>query len=291
MPDVVFASWLPFFPNTQSDLIGKLVMVSDMTGHSQITLFDLRTLEFTRITDNRFIEYDPEWMPNGTQIIFSSDTVDLNGHFSPKLFLANIQNGVVTEVKTNPAITGQPDPSPDGNYILISGTNFSADVDIFTFDLDNNEYVNVSNSLGDDQYPDWSPDGKQIAFSSNRNGNWDIYTINKDGSNLEQITTAAGNNIEPKWSSDGKQIVFSSDRSGSWEIYTMLIGGTMIDQITFSGSNNSQPTWSPDSGMIAFVSETTSGYHDLYIYVLASGQLINMTPGPNYDYQSPSWIK
>ena len=59
-----------------------------------------------------------------------------------------------------------------------------------------------------DSYPMFSPDGKQIAFESNRTGNFEIYIINADGTNIKQLTSDTAFDGTPAWSPDGKQIVF-----------------------------------------------------------------------------------
>lgn len=60
--------------------------------------------------------------------------------------------------------------------------------------------------------PKWSPDGKEIAFASIREGGWDIYRMNSDGKNIiREVHTKDGFSREPRWSSDGKEIYFFSN--------------------------------------------------------------------------------
>lgn len=63
-----------------------------------------------------------------------------------------------------------------------------------------------------DDYPEYSPDGRHIVFQSNRSGNWQLWLMNADGSGLRQLTTSRANDRQPSWSPDGARIVFSSDR-------------------------------------------------------------------------------
>ena len=76
---------------------------------------------------------------------------------------------------------------------------------------------------GDDWGPSWSPDGRHIAFVSNREGNYEIYVMGSDGSNPRRLTDHPAEDRSPSWSPDGRHIAFDSNRDGDWEIYVMDI--------------------------------------------------------------------
>jgi Tol biopolymer transport system component len=65
----------------------------------------------------------------------------------------------------------------------------------------------------------------QIAFVSNRSGNWDIYVMDADGGNPRNLTKNRHNDWHPSWSPDGKRIAFASNRDGNLEIYVMDADG------------------------------------------------------------------
>src|SRR5919201_42308 len=67
---------------------------------------------------------------------------------------------------------------------------------------------------GLDRMPRWSPDGKRIAFVSNRSGDWQIWTINPDGSGLQQLTyTSSGRTLYPVWSPDGTRLAYGRENN------------------------------------------------------------------------------
>jgi Tol biopolymer transport system component len=72
-----------------------------------------------------------------------------------------------------------------------------------------------------DTAPAVSPDGKQIAFMSQRDGDWNIYVVNSDGTGLKQLTDDPADDGLPAWSPDGKAIAFVSSRGGPWAVWAM----------------------------------------------------------------------
>ncbi len=71
----------------------------------------------------------------------------------------------------------------------------------------------------------FSPDGSQILYAANHDGDLEIYVVGADGSDQRQLTDNGGQDFFPSWSPDGKTIVFSSDRSGAVELYLMDADG------------------------------------------------------------------
>jgi hypothetical protein len=116
-----------------------------------------------------------------------------------------------------------------------------------------------SSSLNRD--PAWSPDGRRIAFTSDRDGDADIWVINVDGSGLGQLTDSPGLDADPTWSSDGR-IAFTSTRDGNSEIYLMSDDGSNPTNVTRHPALDQQADWSRD-GRLAFESDRDG---DLEIY-------------------------
>lgn len=134
-------------------------------------------------------------------------------------------------------------------------------LEIFSMNSDGSNPANLTaNPLSDEYYCSWSPDGTQVAFVSDQDGDWEIYRVDADGSNETRLTDSIGNDLSPAWSPDGTLIAFSSWRDGNMEIYVMdASDGSNPTRLTFNDSPpyasiDYGPSWSPDGTQIAFQS-------------------------------------
>ncbi len=114
-----------------------------------------------------------------------------------------------------------------------------------------------------DLWPKYSPDGKQIVFSSRRDDDFEIYLMNADGSAQRRLTESPGVDTHPSFSPDGKRIVFTSARDRNYEIYTMKLDGTDLRRITNHPGRDDFACWHPDGKRLIVVSQR-QGRYDLY---------------------------
>ena len=134
-----------------------------------------------------------------------------------------------------------------------------------------------------DNFPSWSPNGQQIAFASDRDGNFEIYVMDADGSNLRRLTNNGDRDVYPSWSPDGQQIAFVSDRDGNFEIYVMDADGSNPENRTNNPDSDGAPSWSPDGQQIAFMSNRDGNSE---IYVIGWGVFSRLTHDPT---DAPAW--
>src|SRR6185436_15232437 len=92
--------------------------------------------------------------------------------------------------------------------------------------------VRLTNNNAQDSPASWSPEGRRIAFASNRDGKTEIYVMEADGSNVSRLTNNLTDDDFPKWSPDGRKILFHSNRDGNWEIYVMEADGSNQTRLT-----------------------------------------------------------
>ena len=120
-------------------------------------------------------------------------------------------------------------------------------MEIYVMDADGGNPRRLTNSLFfDDRQPSWSPDGKRIAFSSDRKGdlqNYEIYVMDADGGNQQRLTNNRVHDANPSWSLDGKKISFHSERDGNYEIYVMDADGGNLQNLTNNPHTDVHPAW------------------------------------------------
>jgi Tol biopolymer transport system component/DNA-binding winged helix-turn-helix (wHTH) protein len=128
-----------------------------------------------------------------------------------------------------------------------------------------------------DGAPQFSPDGKRIAFVSERSGHNEIWVCNSDGSSPVQLTSLHGVTT-PRWSPDGRRIAFDSDAAGGFDIWVIGVDGGKPLRMTTHPANDGDPSWSHDGQWIYFDSART-GEGELQIWKLPAdgGEAIQLT--------------
>ena len=122
-------------------------------------------------------------------------------------------------------------------------------------------------SKGSSYLHGWSPDGKFLIYTGERNGEFDIYKISAEGGEETRLTTAKGLDDGPEYSPDGKYIYFNSARGGTMQIWRMKPDGSDQQQITSDEYNNWFPHISPDGKRVVFLSfskEVAPADHPFY---------------------------
>jgi TolB protein len=122
-----------------------------------------------------------------------------------------------------------------------------------------------------DQSPRWSPDGRRIAFTSSRGGNFDLYVMDADGKNVTRVTEHAANDMDPAWMPDMQSLIFSSDRDSRSDLYRVWIADRRVDRLTHHFVGRAiMPNVSPDGTRVAFAAQTLQRlqFWDYQVHVL-----------------------
>lgn len=183
------------------------------------------------------------------------------------------------------------------NCIASGELAFVRDHQIFRVKTDGTGLVQLT-SGGVNSEPAWSPDGKRIAFVSDRDGDSNIYIMDADGSNVLRRTNA-GPNYSPAWSPDGKRIAFSSLSGGQFGIYVMRVDEDWSNVAHLGPDRGwiAYPAWSPDGSRIAFTSDSRAYdfLYDLYVMNADGSDVRLVLQGPFLSVESmtyyfqPAW--
>jgi dipeptidyl aminopeptidase/acylaminoacyl peptidase len=117
----------------------------------------------------------------------------------------------------------------------------------------------------EDRNPAWSPDGRQLAFASNRAGSWDLYVLDMANGELHQVTNLPGYESYPSWSPDGVWLAFEGYFNSNLDVYIVQTSGAQLTRVTNHPAADFAPAWSPGGREIAFVSYRAGQGADLFV--------------------------
>ena len=170
----------------------KIAFTSNRDGNPEIYIMNRDGSGLRRMTNNPAIDVTPTWSPNGNQIAWVSDRTG-----NPKIYVMNVdgtgQRMLIGEYCDRP--TWSSNPFNEIAYAARTGPGY----DIKIYDVSSGESHKVTDGIGSNESPAFSPNGRHIAFVSTRSGKSQIFTVDRDGNNLRQITRD-GNNKFPNWS-------------------------------------------------------------------------------------------
>ena len=163
--------------------------------------------------------------------------------------------------------------SPNGRTIAF--VEETKDENIWQIESNSQPRPLVRSTLSD-HTQQFSPDGAQIVFASDRTGNYEIWLSDAEGKNQRQLTDSPAQAGSPRFSPDGKFIAYDAQIEGGSQIYIVPVSGGTPRRLTQAGKTNSLPAWSADGQWIFFRSNQT-GSHQIWKIPAAGGEAIQIT--------------
>lgn len=271
----------------------------DLVAYKQYLGSHIELLDVS--TGNRQIVYSapeslqaPNWLPDGKSLIYNSNGAIYRFDLDKKI-PAVLNTGFVKNNNNDHVL------SFDGNMLGLSSA--SADPEfgsiVYTMPIRGGTPKQIT-PTGPSYLHGWSPDGKWLVFTGQRNNEFDIYKIPANGGDEIRLTATPGLDDGPEYSPDGNYIYFNSVRSGTMQLWRMKPDGSQQEQLTNDEFNNWFPHVSPDGRWIVFLSfgnDVKPSDHPFYKHVYlrlmpVSGgapKVIAYVYGGQGTINTPSW--
>jgi TolB protein len=178
---------------------------------------------------------------------------------------------------------------PPEAEVVYAATLNQSDFDIFRMAINRHLVAAITHDSGNNIGPVWSPDGRQIAIISDRDGVYRLYLMDDQGRHLQRLTDEALSKHNPTWSPDGKSILYASEQLDYPQL--MLIdpqtGTTQV--LTTDRQPYITPDWAPDSQHVTFISgQGTTGDMNIFNLDVHNGSVRPYISTPGHDL-SLSW--
>ena len=272
------------FVRVISAVVGEVYLVSVNGGEPKRLTFDGAGVS------------NVAWTPNGREIVFASR----HGGKS-RLFRVPVEGGGAEWLVATGSEAHYPAFSRDGSRL--AWRQNTSDEDIFRLALKSGSEnapplssLIISTAL--EISPRYSPDGRRIAFVSNRSGSDEIWVCDSDGENPIRLTSFYGPLAgSPSWSPDGKRIVFDCRPEGNADIYVVSPEGGQPRRLTTDPAEDIVPSWSRDGRWIYFTSNRNadggSGRLQIWKMPADGGEAVQLTRQGGFEpMESPDgrWL-
>ncbi|HEY8936597.1 MAG TPA: PDZ domain-containing protein [Cyclobacteriaceae bacterium] len=269
----------------------KIFFLSDRGAENRMNLweYDVTSKAFKQLT--KFTDNDVHYPSLGKdEIVFEQ---------GGKMYLFNISAGNYKEVKISlvtDGITTKPKQvkvddniqhasiSPDGKRVLLEARG-----EVFSLPAENGYIKNLSQTTGvAERYPSWSPDGKKIAYWSDRSGEYEL-TLLENGKERKLTSVGAGFRYNLFWSPDSKKLAFI-DKAMKIQYFDITTNAlTTIDKALRFAQGSLEgftASWSPDSRWITYSRDLDNYHYAVYLYDTQNKKLNQITSG-YYNTYSP----
>jgi tricorn protease len=292
--DMASAEARPFAvtPRTERDpmWIGDAVyFASDRDGTLNLYSYDLASEAVTQLT--RSTTWDVRWpsSDNVSRIVYELDgelhVFDVRAKVDQPISIFVPNDGVAMRPARVSAEKQIEDfeLSPKGERALVVARG-----DVFTVPIEKGPTRNLTNSSNaHDKWARWSPDGKKIAFISDRSGEDEVWLVDQAGGKPEQVTSGGqAMRYAAEWSAEGTHLAFS-DKDG--KLYVVALA----DKKTVEIADDPRATirdyaWSPKGAYLAFSMSDLSGSRSLQIWSASDGRVHRVTD-ETFNEEAPRW--
>ena len=219
-----------------------------------------------------------DWMADGKQIVFAALARENGNYTLWRTGLAGDKAERLTHLGA--AELGWPTVSRHGDRLAFVQSVQNSNIWVFRLTSSRQPSgppIKLISSTRTESGPQHSPDGKRIAFVSNRSGSMQIWMTGEDGLNPLQLTSMkASDTGTPNWSPDGRQIAFDSTATGIEGVYLISADGGVPQPLVVDSFVNDEPSFSHDGRWVYFTSDR-SGTAEIWKVPAAGGEPVKVT--------------
>jgi len=172
----------------------RIAFSSTRDGHAQIYVANKDGSNVRRLTNGPSLDTTPTWSPKGNEIAFTSDRSGL-----PQIYLMSADGLGGVQRLTAESYVDRPTWSTTTNEIAFESRSGGSGFDIKVIDVNSRTVKQLTFGEGKNESPVFSPNGRHVAFASDRSGKFQIYTMTRDGRDVRQLTRNGENRL-PSWS-------------------------------------------------------------------------------------------
>lgn len=246
------------------------LVVSDADGENENTIMESRDPIMS-----------PAWSPDSRRLAY----VSFEGNQS-SIFVQTLRTGNRVKVSSLPGINGSPAFSPDGRKLVLTLGGIDGNLDIHVLDLGTRELTRLTTNRSIDTEGTWSPDGKEIYFTSDRSGGPQIYKVSAGGGNAERVTFEGSYNARPRLSPDGTKLALVHLDRGNYRIGVLDMRSKQL-LIVSTGNQDESPSFAPNSDALIYA--TRQGRNGVLETVTADGLVRSRLAAGQSDVREPVW--
>ncbi len=258
---------------------GQVVFFSTRTGSAELFRMDYDGSNPVQLTDNQYLEIEPDWSPDGSKIAYVSDQ---SGQSEIHVMDSDGTNQVQL---THQGDCQMPQWSPDGSQIAFSGRE-DANLVIYTMTAAGEDVTVVTPPEVSAYMPSWSPDGTRIAYLSASADPVGVYAVDLDG-NPPQLLFG---NVLPRsmaWSPDGRWLALSLmiyPPCSTADIYLLDLISHALPRLTYCDRDYLDLDWFPGGNFLIFHADSNSSTGlDIYTMTWTGEMLQNITDAVGTD--------
>ncbi|HXV90856.1 MAG TPA: protein kinase [Gemmatimonadales bacterium] len=228
---------------------------------SDIAVIDLATRAVVRITDDNVIDLDPVWSAAGDALYYCSSGGGGVNLWRVRMTPGGGPAGPAEQLTTGAGNDLQPAVAPGSGRVAF--TILAINSDLWRLPVSpatgqpTGEPEAMVATTREDSRGAWAPDGRLVAFNSDRQGDMNIWVHDVATGTDRQLTRGPGGDYQPAWSPDGARIAFFSARAGTNDIWTVDVATGALTALTSSPAMETNPVFSPDGRRVAYQSDQT----------------------------------